>query len=265
MRLPFILVMTFLAALTACSKHEQPSPATEVETEKELAPPAPVIVDSFLPLSAEPVTMLKYATKCKKGQCAEVRIDSLRFPANSALTALIEQSLVGQTGDLINEGGSSYESYIKSYLADAVKNGEASLTAKLIRQTGPLVLLRLDTYVYSGGAHGMPGSAFLNFDRRRNKRLSLDDVVRDGKRAALMDKLREVHGAWRQQEGYTDADFLKTWPFVETDNFALMEDGIVFGYAAYEIAPYAAGLPELKIPYVELQDILKPEWLMAKP
>jgi hypothetical protein len=41
-----------------------------------------------------------------------------------------------------------------------------------------------------------------------------------------------------------------------TENFGLMENGILFDYPPYEIASYAAGEIDLLITYEELADIL---------
>lgn len=261
MRFSYVCVLAAAFVLGACSKPEQ-EPVTKA-TVTEVPPPAPVVVESFLPLKSEPLLLVKKAPKCKKGQCAEVRIESLRFPNNSVLTVLIEKELVGQSGDWLNEAASGYDGFSTSFLKSAEAGWEATLSAKLLRQTGPLVLLQLDSYSYTGGAHGMPSSTFLNFDRRTNQKLKLDDVVLDGMRPALIEKLQLAHSAWKKQEGFTTADFAETWPFVETDNFALAENGLVFGYAPYAIGPYSAGMPALTIPYAELGGILKAEWLPA--
>ena len=37
------------------------------------------------------------------------------------------------------------------------------------------------------------------------------------------------------------------------------EDGLVFTYQQYEIASYAAGMPEFTIPYADLRPYLTPE------
>ena len=44
------------------------------------------------------------------------------------------------------------------------------------------------------------------------------------------------------------------------DNYGFTNDGVVFFYNSYEIAPYAAGPSEVFIPYSEISD-----WLKFKP
>lgn len=41
--------------------------------------------------------------------------------------------------------------------------------------------------------------------------------------------------------------------FYISDIFTLTDDGLMFTYSPYEIASYAAGMPEFTIPYAELK------------
>ena len=65
-----------------------------------------------------------------------------------------------------------------------------------------------------------------------------------------MDKAVEYVG-----EEYAEA--LWTEEIKPNGNFLLSEEGIVYIFNQYEIAPYAAGVIELTIPWDEVSDILK--------
>ncbi len=261
MRFSAVLAVLLVALLTACQKKEEP----EAQAAAEPAPPAPVVVQEFLPLTTETVTWERRQPKCKGGQCASVTVDVVRFPGNPELSALIEQELVGLIQGPLNQGELTLDDYAAGFLARADKRSTANLTARLLRQTGALVVIRLDTNLYTGGAHGIPVTAFLNYDRHLNRRLLLDDVVQDGRRPALADLARKAHEVWLMENGFTDSAFAQQWPFVETDNFALGSQGLVLAYNVYALAPYSAGQPELLLPYAGLQGILRPEWIFASP
>jgi hypothetical protein len=126
-------------------------------------------------------------------------------------------------------------------------------------QAGPLLVLESHTSVFTGGAHGQPATRYLNYDRRSGKFLTIDDVVQDGKRPLLLQKQKAAVLAWQMQQGIGS----ESWPFVESSNFALDKDGLRFKYQAYDIASYAMGEPEILLPYGELQDVLKPDFLLA--
>lgn len=261
MRISVGLVVLVATLLTACHKKEEP----ELQAVAEPAPPAPVVVQEFLPLQTETVAWERQQPKCKGKQCASVTVDVVRFPDNAELSALIEKELVGLIQGPLNQGEPTLDGYATGFLARADKRSTASLRAGLLRQTGALVVVRLDTSLYTGGAHGIPVTAFLNYDRHLNRRLLLDDVVQDGRRPALVDLARKAHEAWLKQNSFTDSAFVEQWPFVETDNFALGSQGLILAYNVYALAPYSAGQPELLLPYAELQGILRPEWILASP
>lgn len=255
-----ILIAIFL--VVACSKKEPES--VTAEASQESTPPAPVVVEAFLPLKVEAITFRKSAKKCKASECATVTIHSLRFPDNDTLTKVLEKELLGLTSNTLKEGKNAYETYADNFLAEAKNRYYSALSAEMVRQKGALVLIQVNSEDYTGGAHGMPYTGYLNYDRHRNQKLSLDDVVIDGQRSALVEKLKATHTAWLNQNGSNNADYLGTWPFVETDNFALTANGLVFKYQAYAIAPYSEGQPELLIPYPALKGIIKPEWVLPE-
>lgn len=249
--------------LTACEKKEAAPVPAPAETP---APPAPVVVQDFLPLKTESVRWDRKAGKCKGKLCAEVHADFTRFPDNPALSSLLEKELSAMASDTpMTEGDATVSGFADHFLKKAGKRYGAWLNANVLRQSGALVAVQLDTSLYTGGAHGQPVTRFLNYDRRQNRELVLDDVVKDGARPALVAAARKAHAAWKQAKGFTDAAYDKTWPFVETDNFTLGDKGLVLKYQAYAIAPYSEGQPELLLPYAELQGILKPEWLLPSP
>ena len=50
-----------------------------------------------------------------------------------------------------------------------------------------------------------------------------------------------------------------------SDNFYYGASGIVFVYPLYELASYAEGMPELKLPYQMAKGLFKPEYLPNLP
>lgn len=258
-----VTAVCLVLLLAGCEKKEAPPAPAAADVP---APPAPVVVQDFLPLKTAPVRWERKAGTCKGKLCAEVHADFVSFPDNPALSALLEKELAALASDTpMAAGDATVSDFANRFLKKAGKRYGAWLNAKVLRQSGALLALQLDTSVYTGGAHGQPATRFLNYDRRENRVLVLDDVVQDGARPALVAAARKAHAAWKQEKGFRDADFEKTWPFVETDNFTLGEKGLVLKYQAYAIAPYSEGQPELLLPYAELHDILRPEWLLPAP
>lgn len=250
-------VLMVLAALLlgGCQKEVPPAPVASAEKPA----PAPVVLQDFLPLATEAVRWQRQRPGCKGRQCAEVKADYLRFPASPELSAVLEQALLKMAATEPS-ASATVSAYANQFLADAGAHYGLWLNARVLRQQGPLLALQLDVNQYTGGAHGMPLTRYLNIDRRSGKVLVLDDVVQAGQRPALTALLQQAHAQWRQGQGLAG-----DWPFRETDNFTLAEAGLRFKYDAYDIAPYALGQPEFLLPYSALQAVLKPEWLPGAP
>lgn len=264
-----VCCFTLALLLTGCQKKEPP-PAPAATAAAEVPPPAPVVMQDFLPLKTAALRWDRKSEKCSgKGRskaCAEVHADYLRFPDNAELSALLEKELVALASDSpMSSGDDTVSAFADHFLKKAGKHYEARLSARVLRQSSALLALQLDTSLYTGGAHGQPATRFLNYDRRSNRLLLLDDVVKDGARPALAALASQAHAAWKKEKGHGDADFARTWPYAETDNFTLTEKGLLLKYQSYAIAPYSEGQPELLIPYEALRDVLKPEWILPAP
>lgn len=72
------------------------------------------------------------------------------------------------------------QAYEQQYLASADKRNSSYLQAKVREQHDGLVIIELSSYLDSGGAHGMPGRGFINYSRKMDKVLTLQDMLVPG-------------------------------------------------------------------------------------
>lgn len=194
-------------------------------------------------------------------RCPLVNIDTQLFASEPALNALIDQRLRRMT---INSPDATIPATLESYQEDFLRGAEPGwssyLQAKLREQHGSLLVVELSSYLHTGGAHGMPGRGFINYDRDQDRELKLVDVLLPGKEGAFWRAAAKAHQQWLLANPQ-DADVHRQWPFQQTANVALLRDKVLLKYDVYSIAPYSSGHPELEIPYGELNGILKPAYL----
>ena len=123
-----------------------------------------------------------------------------------------------------------------------------------------LLVYRIDFNEYTGGAHGMYTSTFINFDLKNLYQLILDDIFVGDYQDTLSDLL------WNQlatdQKVQTRAEledmgYGSTGDLIPTENFYLSKEGITFYYNVYELTPYAMGAVEIKLPFETIEPILK--------
>ena len=176
------------------------------------------------------------------------------------------------------------ETYIKDYLKDlepmyakdeAEKEDSASILAWYSYYKGieshvqyykkHLLVYRIDYNEYTGGAHGIYMSTFLNMDLRTSSPIRLDDIFVGEYQEALTDLL------WNQlmadnkvttRQEVEDMGYTSTGDLEPTENFYLSPKGITFYYNIYEIAPYVMGPVEITLPYEIMSHLLSDDTMV---
>ncbi len=122
----------------------------------------------------------------------------------------------------------------------------------------PSVDVVLSEYI-KYGIHPNHRRKTVTLSKKTNEIITLEDVFED--EVAFMDEANVFIDRYMKEnkEGfYSEAVFEgingKT-------QFYIAEDGIVFYFQLYEYAPYAFGYPEIKVPFTNLKESLKAEFL----
>lgn len=198
---------------------------------------------------------------CSASDCPLVNIDTLHFPAQPQLDGVVERGLLHLARD--GEGApvaGSLKAYEESFLRTAQSRNSSYLQAKIREQHDGLVIVELSSYLDTGGAHGTPGRAFINWSRQQEKVLTLQDMLVPGQEETFWKTAEEAHRGWLISNKLDqDPEFVKNWPFQKTPNIALTYGAVLLKYDVYAIAPYAMGHVELKIPYPRLNGVIRPE------
>ena len=141
----------------------------------------------------------------------------------------------GQTKEELMEFRQSYE---QEYYA----------TGQIVRNDPDTLVLSTYYYSYAGGAHGLGGTAYYNFNPRTGTEWTAETVFGEDNFPALRRYLYE------EARRLTDNELLIDGPeeIEYLDNFALLPEGVLFVFNPYELAPYAMGMVEVLVPYEEL-------------
>lgn len=138
-------------------------------------------------------------------------------------------------------------------------------SATVLQNRPALFSLQMRIDQFTGGAHPNSVRIYLNLRPQSGETLSLTDVTKGGalpQLAATAEKhFREARklapDADLKQAGF----WFKDGKFVLPENFGLAQDALIFYFNSYDIAPYYFGPTEVKIPYSEVYDLLRPEFL----
>lgn len=203
------------------------------------------------------------AKGCQGEHCPMVNLDTLFFPDRPVLNRLIDAHLRAMTlYNLDDPLPASLLSYQEDFLAKAQPGWSTWLQAQIRDWHGQVLVIELSSYLFQGGAHGIPGRAFINYQLEENRALSLQDMLKPGKEGAFWRLVEVQHKEWVRKNHAEDLiGFMQQWPFRATSNIALLRDRILLKYDVGEIAPYSSGHPELSLTYAQLQDVLRDKYL----
>lgn len=148
-------------------------------------------------------------------------------------------------GDASQRAWYSYYKYVQSHIQYYRKD---------------LLVYRVRYEEYTGGAHGIYMTSFLNLDLRTLTPIRLSDLFADDYKEALTDLLwnqlmADNHVATRQE--LEDLGYGSTGDLTPSENFYLGRDGITFYYNVYDIAPYVMGAIDITLPYEIMAHLLK--------
>ncbi|KAA0206441.1 DUF3298/DUF4163 domain-containing protein [Candidatus Uhrbacteria bacterium] len=155
----------------------------------------------------------------------------------------------------------SYMQYVQSvgYDVELLQDGLASIV--------------MESYAYSGGAHGLPWMHGVSLTIPEGRRLLLGDFIRDEQLKPLMQMVRrqlvdtyeaalipEAAAAFSAYvEDANPATDEERHELAAYEDFYLTPNGFVFYWNVYDVAPYAAGQLNVTIPYRTVRDWLKPD------
>jgi hypothetical protein len=103
-----------------------------------------------------------------------------------------------------------------------------------------IVSIKFDTYHFTGGAHGLPGTTVFNINQQTGKELIFDDIFVSGARKYFETEISKQMA--QDKETY----FSDTSPDLRKTSFYFEGNDVVFVFPPYAIAPYSSGMPEFR-------------------
>lgn len=166
----------------------------------------------------------------------------------------LETSSIPGAIDSFTDG---YENLRTKYPGE-VFDWEAKITAEVTYEDPRMITIRINSYMFTGGAHGYGTTQFLNFDKRKGTRL------KDWELFSNRNEFRQfAESKFRQQEAIPNGRSINSTGFMfERDVFHLPKNigfthtGIQLHYNQYEVASYADGPVELVLPFKEVKKYL---------
>lgn len=170
------------------------------------------------------------------------------------------------TGDSLAASGQTLAQAVDSLLA---RKNRDTVTARMPYQmhsegsyytNGHLTSVWIQTYAFTGGAHGLTLGRLFNFDNRTGSRLDAERLFKDTTRLSALN--REAFTRMLDQRGLSSEEGT-AYLFVKPDELPLPENigfdstGVRMLYNPYEIAAYVFGQSVYTIPYEQAGPVLR--------
>jgi len=174
-----------------------------------------------------------------------------------SVLSFTEDKTIDSADKAIQSFTDSYKE-LKNKFPDEVQ-WEATIDGEVIYEDENIITLMLNSYSFTGGAHGYASASYLNFDKKSGAELENWELFNDldGFQSFAESKFRV------QEKIPQDSNINATGFMFESDSFHLPNnigytlDGLKLIYNQYEVASYADGPIELILPYSEINPYLE--------
>ena len=131
---------------------------------------------------------------------------------------------------------------------------------EVIYNNGSLMSFKFHEFSFTGGAHPNYYTILFTFDISNTRMIAQNEVIKPDALPKMNEiaekKFREVRGL-KPDEDLAEAGFwFDEGKFKISENFALVDKGLLFFYNSYDIAPYAMGTTELLLTYDKLKGLI---------
>lgn len=136
---------------------------------------------------------------------------------------------------------------------------------KVERNDAQMLSLLFTRSMYTGGAHGGLGFATYNYLLPDGARVDLAQVL-DGKKAlARLGELvvADLDKRLLTADGISDADWIKRGAGPQWGNYThvlVLADALKIEFEPYQVAPWASGPQEVRVPMAALSGLLRKDW-----
>ena len=212
-----------------------------------------------------------------RDNCPEIEVKYLKTNhkwindiANQRINTLVVNSKPSESAPIATKATptavkSALDGFVTSQLAELQRDSAFAyslmVTPEYVGHISDFETFEISSYVFTGGAHGMPYSEYLVFDQKTKKQVKLVDMLQSAKKSQFKALAYNAYKDWVKTVDEDVKNYEKNWPFTLSDNVTLTDKGVDIRYQHYAIGPYAYGMPVLSIPYNKLGGIIRTRFI----
>ncbi len=174
--------------------------------------------------------------------------DSVKRWVAQSVAAMSAQGEEGPAPDLtIEESANTFIEAFKGY--NGIGSYEFEARDTVLMANAQFVALRLDMYIFTGGAHPNTSSQLAVFDANTGATVPMDKFIKDQK--SILPLLDLAYRA-EKQEAFAEGNAYMDSTILFPAQCAFTEKGVLFHYNTYEIAPYSMGAADIFMTWTDL-------------
>lgn len=162
----------------------------------------------------------------------------------SAVKTAIKENIANYKNEVC---GSESEKDIKS---EVWMNHSFECENEILYNAHGFISYACATYSYTGGVHGLVTTSYYVYDFYDNEEITLSNIFNEESLPAILTLIKEKLSQWEYADG------IDMGSVSVTENFYINDEGICWIYNPYEIAPYALGAIEVKLPFSEIKNYI---------
>ncbi|MEN8788152.1 MAG: DUF3298 domain-containing protein [Flavobacteriaceae bacterium] len=132
---------------------------------------------------------------------------------------------------------------------------EANIEAIVTFENKDLLSIGLNSYIFTGGAHGYGATRFLNFKKKSGQEVDNSELFKNHKKFVEFaeTQFRIQQNIPPDQPINSTGFMFERNEFYLPENIGFAENGLKLLYNPYEVASYADGTIELLLPYKDIE------------
>ncbi len=211
---------------------------------------------------------------CKTVSCPEITINYIKALGDKSISEKINSEIISYIiaalnigedsipkAKTINDAASNFIKVARLHAADFPDMSAeyfAEINVSELYYSTELVSIEMHQYFYTGGAHGSGNTFFLNIDPRTGNEVPTEALFKNSIdfSAFAENKFREANKISSDESINSTGFWFEDDSFYLPNSIGLTETSLILIYNQYEIASYAEGPVELKIPLKEVKEHL---------
>lgn len=204
----------------------------------------------------EPITIEVIYPKLNDESSISIKINNAIEASIASQIAFFEENVESLT---LNDAITQFEKRFVSFKSDFEEDAtpwEVTINSEVVFQSLYVITIAVDSYTYTGGAHGNSVISFLNFDPLTGNLFTQEDLFNNS--SEFSELVKQHFKIEMESKGINDSEnFYLGEDFKLPENIGFNEEGIIFLYNPYEMMSFAEGITEFTVPYNEISQYLK--------